>query len=94
MPASQAVQAAPQTAPAEGDIKRKLIELIVAQLGVDEKEVHNQASLMNDLGADSLDMVEITMAVEEAFNIAIPDDQAERLLTVGDWVYYVTRNAR
>lgn len=71
------------------DIEAKVKEIIVEQLGVDAKEVSVQASFVNDLGADSLDTVELVMAFEEEFNIEIPDDDAEKIQTVGHAVDYL-----
>ena len=67
-------------------------ELIVDKLGVDEGEVTQEASFTNDLGADSLDTVELIMEFEKEFNIAIPDDQAETIQTVGDAIGYIEKN--
>jgi acyl carrier protein len=75
------------------DIKSKVIAIIVDKLGVEETEVTNEASFTNDLGADSLDTVELIMEFEKEFNIAIPDDQAETIQTVGDAVSYIEKNA-
>ena len=75
------------------DIKSKVISIIVDKLGVEESEVTHEASFTNDLGADSLDTVELIMEVEKEFNIAIPDDQAENIQTVGDAVSYIEQNA-
>ena len=75
------------------DITSKVKSIIVDKLGVDEKEVVPAASFTNDLGADSLDTVELIMEFEKEFNIAIPDDQAEKIQTVGDAVNYITTNA-
>lgn len=71
-------------------IEEKVKECIVTQLGVNEDEVTNEASFIDDLGADSLDIVELVMAFEEKFNIEIPDEDVEKLRTVGDAVKYVT----
>ena len=71
------------------EIKTKVISIIVDKLGVEESEVNNEASFTNDLGADSLDTVELSMEFEKEFNIAIPDDQAEKIQTVGDAVSYI-----
>lgn len=71
------------------DIKERVIAIIVDKLGVDEGEVTLEASFTNDLGADSLDTVELIMEFEKEFNIAIPDDQAENISTVGDAVKYI-----
>jgi acyl carrier protein len=74
------------------DIKSKVITIIVDKLGVEESEVTHEASFTNDLGADSLDTVELIMEFEKEFNIAIPDDQAETIQTVGDAVSYIEKN--
>ncbi|TAL38712.1 MAG: acyl carrier protein [Spirochaetes bacterium] len=67
----------------------KIKKIIVDQLGVDESEVTEDASFMDDLGADSLDTVELVMALEEEFGIEIPDEDAEKLQTVGDALKYI-----
>lgn len=67
----------------------KIKKIIVDQLGVDESEVTPQASFVDDLGADSLDTVELVVALEEEFGIEIPDEDAEKLLTVEDVVKYI-----
>ena len=64
------------------------------KLGVDESEVKPEATFTNDLGADSLDTVELIMELEKEFNITIPDDQAEKIATVGDAIAYVEANAQ
>ncbi|MFH1379475.1 MAG: acyl carrier protein [bacterium] len=71
------------------DVEIKVKEIIVEQLGVDAKEVTNTASFVNDLGADSLDTVELVMALEEEFNIEIPDDEAEKIQNVGQAIDYI-----
>lgn len=76
------------------DIAKKVTSIIVEKLGVDEKEVVPTASFTNDLGADSLDTVELIMEFEKEFNIAIPDDQAEKISTVGDAIAYVENHAK
>ncbi|MFN3916470.1 MAG: acyl carrier protein [Flavobacteriales bacterium] len=76
------------------DIKSRVVSIIVDKLGVDEAEVTSEASFTNDLGADSLDTVELIMEFEKEFNIAIPDDQAEKIATVGDAVAYIEQNAK
>ena len=76
------------------DIASRVKAIIVDKLGVDESEVNNEASFTNDLGADSLDTVELIMEFEKEFNIAIPDDQAEKIATVGDAVKYINDNAK
>lgn len=75
------------------DVKSKVVSIIVDKLGVEESEVTNEASFTNDLGADSLDTVELIMEFEKEFNIAIPDDQAENIQTVGDAIKYIEENA-
>lgn len=71
----------------------KVKEIIVDQLGVDEEEVTLEASFIDDLGADSLDIVELIMALEEEFSVEIPDDEAEKISTVNDAVEYIRENA-
>lgn len=70
-------------------IKNQVISIIIDKLGVDEADVTNEASFTNDLGADSLDTVELIMEFEKAFNISIPDSDAEQIATVGDAVNYI-----
>jgi acyl carrier protein len=74
------------------EIAEKVTSIIVDKLGVEESEVTTEASFTNDLGADSLDTVELIMEFEKEFNIAIPDEQAEKIATVGDAVNYITNN--
>ena len=76
------------------DIASRVKKIIVDKLGVDEAEVTNEASFTNDLGADSLDTVELIMEFEKEFNIAIPDEQAEKIGTVGDAISYIEANAK
>lgn len=71
------------------EIREKIVTIIVDKLGVEPAEVTNEASFTNDLGADSLDTVELIMEFEKEFNIAIPDDQAEKIATVGDAIRYI-----
>ena len=75
------------------DIRSKVIAIIVDKLNVEESEVTDGASFTNDLGADSLDTVELIMEFEKQFGISIPDDQAETIQTVGDAVSYIESNA-
>ena len=76
------------------DVSSKVKAIIVDKLGVDENEVTNEASFTNDLGADSLDTVELIMEFEKEFNIAIPDDQAEKIGTVGEAISYIEANSK
>ena len=76
------------------DIKSRVISIIVDKLGVEESEVTNEASFTNDLGADSLDTVELIMEFEKEFNVAIPDDQAETIGTVGQAIAYLEKNVK
>ena len=71
------------------DIEQKVKDIIVEQLGVDAAEVKTEASFVNDLGADSLDTVELVMALEESFDMEIPDEEAEKIQTVGQAVDYI-----
>ena len=75
------------------DVNSRVVAIIVDKLGVDETEVTPEASFTNDLGADSLDTVELIMEFEKEFNIAIQDDQAEKIATVGNAVKYIEDNA-
>ncbi|MDI6900432.1 MAG: acyl carrier protein [Anaerosomatales bacterium] len=75
------------------EIFDKIKEVIVDQLNVEEDDVTLEASFIDDLGADSLDIVELVMALEESFGISIPDEEAENIKTVGDAVDYVVANA-
>ena len=75
------------------DIQERVVAIIVDKLGVDKEEVTLDASFTNDLGADSLDTVELIMEFEKEFNIAIPDDQAENIATVGEAVKYIEEHA-
>ena len=76
------------------EIESKVKAIIVDKLGVDEAEVVATASFTNDLGADSLDTVELIMEFEKEFGINIPDDQAEKITTVGDAISYIETNAK
>ncbi len=71
------------------DIAAKVKAIIVDKLGVDESEVTNDASFTNDLGADSLDTVELIMEFEKEFDLSIPDDQAEKIATVGEAIKHI-----
>ena len=76
------------------EIASRVKAIIVDKLSVEETEVTNEASFTNDLGADSLDTVELIMEFEKEFGISIPDDQAEKIGTVGDAVSYIEANAK
>ena len=75
------------------DVAAKVKEIIVNKLGVDEAQITPEASFTNDLGADSLDTVELVMEFEKAFNLQIPDEDAEKISTVGDAVRYLSGKA-
>ena len=76
------------------EIKSKVIAIIVDKLGVDESEVKPEASFTNDLGADSLDTVELIMELEKEFGITIPDEEAEKIQTVGDAITYIEKSSK
>ncbi|NLH24027.1 MAG: acyl carrier protein [Bacteroidales bacterium] len=76
------------------NIEEKVKQIIVDKLGADEKEVTPTANFTNDLGADSLDTVELIMEFEEAFGINIPDEAAEKISTVGDAIKYIEDNVK
>jgi acyl carrier protein len=73
-------------------IEKRVKEIVAEQLGVDEAQVTNEASFMDDLGADSLDTVELVMALEEEFEVEISDEDAEKIQTVQDAVDYITEH--
>ncbi|MBI2957160.1 MAG: acyl carrier protein [Acidobacteria bacterium] len=75
-------------------VRDKVKQIIVEQLGVDEAEVTDTASFVDDLGADSLDQVELVMALEEAFGIEVPDEEAEKLTTVKDVIEYIEKKKK
>ena len=76
------------------DVASRVKAIIVDKLSVEESEVTNEASFTNDLGADSLDTVELIMEFEKEFDLSIPDDQAEKISTVGDAIAYIEDNAK
>ena len=76
------------------DVAKKVKEIVVEQLGVNPDEVTDEASFIDDLGADSLDTVELVMALEEAFDLEVPDEEAEKLTTVGAAVKYIEENSK
>jgi acyl carrier protein len=73
----------------EANLDQKVSDIILEQLGVTKEEIIPEASFIDDLGADSLDIVELVMAMEETFDIEIPDEDAEKIQTVGDAISYV-----
>ncbi len=76
------------------NVQERVKNIIVEQLGVEADQVKPEAQFVNDLGADSLDTVELIMALEEEFDIEIPDDKAEKIKTVGEAVAYIQENAK
>ncbi len=78
---------------ASTSVEKRVKEIIVEQLGVSEDEVVPEASFIDDLGADSLDTVELVMALEEEFDIEIPDEEAEKIHTVQDAITYIQENS-
>ena len=76
------------------DVASRVKAIIVDKLSVEESEVTNEASFTNDLGAASLDTVELIMEFEKEFGLSIPDDQAEKISTVGDAIAYIEANAK
>jgi acyl carrier protein len=75
------------------DVAQRVKKIVVEHLGVDESKVSEGASFIDDLGADSLDTVELVMAFEEEFSVEIPDDAAEKIQTVGDAIKFIEDNA-
>ena len=75
------------------DIAKRVKEIVAEQLGVEESQVVPEASFMDDLGADSLDTVELVMALEEEFDLEIPDEDAEKIQTVNDAIEYITEHS-
>jgi acyl carrier protein len=75
------------------DIAKRVKEIVAEQLGVEESQVVTEASFMDDLGADSLDTVELVMALEDEFGIEIPDEDAEKIQTVNDAIEYITEHS-
>jgi acyl carrier protein len=79
---------------AEKTTEEKVKDIIVEQLGVNPEQVTEKASFIEDLGADSLDIVELVMAFEEEFSVEVPDEDAEKLQTVGDVIKYIDERAK
>ena len=88
-----AINTNPTNFMAEKSIEEKVKDIIVEQLGVNPEQVTPQASFIEDLGADSLDIVELVMAFEEEFGVEVPDEDAEKLQTVGDVIKYIEEKA-
>ncbi len=78
----------------EAQVFDQVKKVVVEQLGVNETEINKAASYVDDLGADSLDTVELVMALEESFGLEIPDEEAEKIKTVGDTVQYIQTHAK
>lgn len=78
----------------EAQVLEQVKKVVIEQLGVSESEVTKEASFVDDLGADSLDTVELVMALEEAFKTEIPDEDAEKIKTIGDTVTYIASHAK
>ena len=76
------------------NLENEIKEIIVDKLGIEESEITDSASFTNDLGADSLDTVELIMEFEKEFNVSIPDEEAEKIQTVGDAVAYLKDNVK
>jgi acyl carrier protein len=78
----------------EGNVEAKVKSIIADQLGVGEDEIKPESNFIDDLGADSLDIVELVMAMEEEFEVEIPDDEAENIKTVGDAINYINSHKK
>ena len=76
------------------EIEQKVIEIVSKQLNVAKDKITKASSFINDLGADSLDTVELVMGIEDSFDLSIPDDSAEKIQTVGDAIKYIEENLR
>ena len=75
-------------------IEERVVDIVAEQLGVDKEKVSKETSFVNDLGADSLDTVELVMELEEEFDITIPDDAAEKIQTVGEAIDFINQNSQ
>ena len=73
-------------------VQERVIDIVAEQLGVDKEKIRTETSFVNDLGADSLDTVELVMELEEEFNINIPDDAAEKIQTVGEAIDFIEKS--
>ncbi len=76
----------------EAEIQEKVIAIVAEQMGVDKSEIKRESSFMNDLNADSLDIVELVMEFEDQFGTSIPDDQSDKIQTVGSAIDYIKAN--
>ena len=76
------------------NVEQRIKKIVAEQLGVNEGDVKNESSFVDDLGADSLDRVELVMALEEAFDLEIPDEEAEKIRTVQDAIDYIEKHAK
>jgi len=94
VPADLGLHPTKQSFMADKSIEEKVKDIIVEQLGVNPEQVTPQASFIEDLGADSLDIVELVMAFEEEFSVEVPDEDAEKLQTVGDVIKYIEERAK
>jgi len=75
-------------------IEERVVDIVAEQLGVDKEKVSKETSFVNDLGADSLDTVELVMELEEEFDVTIPDEAAEKIQTVGEAVDFINQNSQ
>lgn len=90
-PASASTIKETQSTPSSASVEERVIDIVCESLGVSKEQVTRQTSFIDDIGADSLDIVELVMELEEEFEITIPDDQAEQIKTVGEAIDYIER---